>query len=72
MLKVAISSDQTRQFKTTLVRLLQEALDEKGIKHRIAVDTSHISPEDYLDNLGGLYEFSQEDPVLIMEATSNE
>ena len=71
MLKVVISSDQTKQFKTTLARLLQEALDEKGIKHRIVTDTPHISPEDYLDTLGGLYAFSQEDPVLIMEATSN-
>ncbi|KKM25126.1 hypothetical protein LCGC14_1598150 [marine sediment metagenome] len=64
MLKVEITSDQTRQFKTTLALLIQEELDKLGIRSEVVVDTPHIN---FLDNVDGLAAFSEKNPVLIKE-----
>lgn len=64
MLKVEITSDQPRQFKTTLALLLQETLDAMGVVCKVTVNTPDIN---YLDYLDGLAEFSEKNPVLIKE-----
>lgn len=64
MIKIIIESEYPRSFKSTIALLIKKALDGLGIKSSIDIDTPD---RDYLRKLDALANFSEKNPIRIIE-----